>query len=455
MPQAITRPTVTIRVYAPTQRDGVRVRDLAMYQSAQFTRDRNTVGTFEIVIPLVPMNTWLLDDVREGWMFEFWSEAPHPAYLFGGFANYLKWSLDSGQTILTIRGVSYLAWLSQRKLIGGTGSLAWAATLGGLETPGDPPAVNEIMYHATVYNPWSLTPPGTIREHPSFRVPDHPSISHVTDQYSTPTLPVEYAIPRVASTEITAYMGGVDVMSYLADQVGDPKNEDTSSAWFGMPRISYDIMRYTGDPFGSWPTNALYLMFRVPGFGTNRTVGNQVVKPVIFDVDGGGVAEGEYVEDSSDIRNYIIALGDGEKATRTRIDYTDGDSIVRYGRIEDVVDAGQEKNLNVIAQKAQDELTDKRSANITAKFRVDVIPGQVFGYDFFFDDAVTVYWEAIGLVLNDFVSSVSLSIGQQEDGSLGIQHADVVVGSEKLAREAGLLGRYLSGLKRGISNLRV
>jgi hypothetical protein len=121
------------------------------------------------------------------------------------------------------------------------------------------------------------------------------------------------------------------------------------------------------------------------------------------------------------------------------------------------VDAGQEGNPNVLAQKGQDALTDKQSAKITAKFRLDAIPGQVFGYDFFFDDAVTVYWEKIGLTLNDFVTSITLSMGGTDDGSLGIQHAEVVVGSEKLAMSdsGAALGRYLNGLKRGITNIRV
>jgi hypothetical protein len=458
------RPTVTVRVYEPTVRDGIRQRDLAIYRSAQFTRTRNAVGTFELTIPLVPANLSLIESIREGWLFEFWSEADTPAFMFGGFVTYMRWVLESGQTALNVRGLSYLAWLAQRRIVGGTGSLAWAATLGGLETPGNPPALNQIMYHAMTYaggspsNPLSLAPPGTTREHPSFRIPDHTSISKVTGAWSTPTLPSTYGIPRVANVEITAFMNGVEVMNYLVEKVGDRKENDPSSIWFGMPRISYDIIRYDGDAFGSWPTNALYFVIGIPGLGTNRTVGNALNRPTVFDVNGGGVASGEYIEDSSEVRNYIITLGAGEKATRARYDYSDGDSIIRYGRIEDVVDGGQEGNLNVLRQKGEEALNDKRIPKNTARFRLDAIPGQVFGYDFFFDDAVTVYWEEIGLTLNDFVSSVSLSMGEQQDGSLGIQHAEVVVGSEKLARDkdgGGLLGRYLNGLKRGLTNFRV
>jgi hypothetical protein len=454
---ALVRPTVTIRTYNPTARDGVRQRDLAVYRSAQFTRQRNSVGTFEIQIPLVPTNAELLENIREGWLFEFWSEAPEPQWLFGGYVTYLRWSLESEQTVLTVRGLSYLGWLGQRRIVGGTGSLAWAATLGGLETPGDPPAINEIMYHALTYNPWSVAPPGTAREHPSFRIPNNPSISDITDDFSPPNLPADYALPRLTATEITAYMSGIEVMNYLTERVGDRVNEDPTSVWFGMPRISYDIIRYTGDPFGAWPTNALYLVLGVPGLGVNRTVGNADYTPVIFDVDGGGVSVGEYIEDSSEVKNFKIVLGDGEKATRSRYDYSDGDSITRYGLIEDVIDAGQEGNVNVIEQKARDSLNDTRKAKVTASFTLAPLPGQVYGYDFFFDDVVTVYWSSIGLVLNDFVTSVTLSMGAQQDGSLGIQQAEVVVGSEKLARRDGisLLGRYLSGVRRGLTNLRV
>lgn len=461
MPEAIIQPTVTIRVYNPSQRDGIRQRDLAIYRSAQFTRQRNAVGTFEIQIPLVPANLALLNEIREGWLFEFWSEAPRPAYLFGGFANALRWSLETGQTLLTVRGLSYLAWISQRRIIGGTGSLGWAATLGSLETPTVKPPLNQIMYHAMTYGggvtpPLGLSPPGTTREHPMFRTPNHAEISHVTDVYSAPTLPASYGIPRQTATQVTAFMSGVEVMNYLTERVGDRVNTDTNSVWFGMPRISYDLVRYDGAPFGPWPTNALYFIIRVPGLGTNRTVGNGVRDPVLFDVDGGGVAEGEYVEDSAEVRNFYYVLGHGNQASRLRYEYTDADSIDRYGRVEEVLDAGQEEQGNVLTQKANDTLDERRDMKITARFRLDAIPGQVFGRDFFFDDAVTVYWSDIGLVMDDFVTSVTLSMGGDEGATPGIQRAEVVVGSEKLAPQyGGLLGRYLTGLKRGITNLRI
>ena len=467
MPQAIIQPTVTVRVYNPSQRDGVRQADLAIYRSGQFTRQRNSIGTFEIVIPLVPQNLELLNQIREGWMFEFWAEAPHPTYMFGGFVTTLRWALEAGQTVLTVRGLSYLAWISQRRIIGGTGMQGWSTTLTGLERPDYKPPVNQIMYHTMIYSggqnpPLGIAPPGTTREHTMFRIPDHPSISHITDAWSLPDGPGPgfdanaYGIPRLTNTEITGFLSGMEVMNYLTEKVGDRLNTEPTSPWFGMPRVSYDLIRYDGLPFGVWPSNALYFVIRVPGLGVNRTVGNGVRDPIIFDVDGGGVSEGEYIEETAEIRNFFYVLGHGNKASRVRVEYKSDPSIEQFGRMEEVLDAGQEEmGSQVLVQKATDALNERREKKISARFRLDAIPGQVFGTDFFFDDAVTVYWGDIGLVLNEFVTSVSLSIGADEGGMTGIQRAEVTVGSEKITGpEGGLLGRYLSGLKRGITNLR-
>lgn len=459
MPRAIDQPTLAVRVYEPGIRDGVRQKDLSVYTSARFTRERNTVGNFEVVIPLVEPNRDLLEAMRDGWMFEFWSEADTPAFLFGGYVTKVGWGMVDGKATMTVSGPSYLGWLAQRRLLGGTGSLAWAATLGGLETPGDPPSINEVMYHATTYNPNSLMPVGTAREHPWFRIPNAPQITDITDLFSTPTL-TGYGIPRIANIEINAFLSGIETMDYLTGRVGERVNDDTSSVWFGMPRISYDIIRYDGLPVTGpgpivWPSNALYLVFRVPGFGDNRSVGSDALRPVVFDVDGGGVSDAEYIEDASEVRNSLWTLGVGTKATRARYTYQDTDSMIRYGLIEDVLDAGQEGNVNVVDQKSQEFLSDRKLPKRTARFSLDAVPGQTFGYDFQFDDAVTVYWEEIGLVLNDFVSSVTCSIGGTNDGLMGIQKVQAVVGSEKLSRDSNILGRYLNGQKRGLTNLRV
>jgi hypothetical protein len=465
MPEAIIQPTVTIRVYDASQPGGVRRADLSFYRSATFTRQRNAIGTFEIQIPLIPANLALMNEVREGWLFEFWAEAPTPSYMFGGFVNLMRWALEAGQTILTVRGLSYLAWISQRRIIGGTGMLGWSTTLTGLETASYKPPINQIMYHAMTYGggqspPLGLCPPGTPRAHPLFQIPDNENISHITDAWSYPTLPLNYGLPRLTNTEITAFLSGIEVMNYLTERVGDRANHETGSVWFGMPRVSYDIIRYDGPPYGVWPSGALYFIIRAPSLGINRTVGNTLYDPVIFDVDGGGVAEGEYVEDSAEVRNWYYVLGHGNKASRVRLGdsglYANTDSITRFGRIEEVLDAGQEEiGSKVLEQKANDALDERRDMKITARFRLDAIPGQVFGRDFFFDDAVTVYWADVGLAMNDFVSSVTLSLGADESGMTGIQKAEVVVGSEKLApADGGLLGRYLTGLKRGITNLR-
>lgn len=461
LPRAQPSPTVTIRVYDGSVRDGIRQRDLTIYQNAQFTRQRNAPGSFEIKIPLVPINVDLLSDVREGWLFEFWSESSPATFLFGGYVTGMQWSLEDGRTMLTVKGPSYLAWLAQRRIYGGTGSLPWKATLGGLETEIVKPALNQIMYHAMTYagpdpdNPLSVSPPGTIREHPMFRIPDEESISQISDVYSTPTLPSLYGIPRPSNTEITAFMSGVEVLNYLSEQVGVRTNEDTTSLWFGMPRISYDIIRYDGPAVGAWPSNALYLVFRIPGLGSNRSVGSQTFNPVIFDVEAGGVTQAQYIEDSSEVKNKIITLGAGNAGTRARYLYSDADSVTRYGEIEDVVDAGQEGNVNVVKQKAEEVLNDKRHPKITGRFTVDPMPDLIFGYDFFFDDLVTVYWSAIGLAFNDFITAVTLSMGVDDSDRVGIQRAEIVVGSEKIAKDSDVLGRYLNGLKRGLTNIRI
>lgn len=459
MPRAIDQPTLSVRVYEPNVRDGTRQKDLTVYTGARFTRERNTVGNFEITIPLVAENRDLLEALRYDWMFEFWSEADTPEYMFGGYVTKIRWTIVDNQTAMQVSGPSYAGWLAQRRLIGGTGSLAWAATLGGLETPGDPPAINEIMYHASTYDPYSLNPAGTMREHPWFRIPNASQITHVTDDFSTPTL-TDFGIPRKADVEINAFLSGVETMDYLIGLVGETVNTDTSSVWFGMPRVTWDIVRYHGDPVLGpgdvvWPSDALYLLFKVPGFGSNRSVGSsEVARPVILDVAGGGVSNPEYIEDNSEIVNFVWALGTGNKASRARYEYEDTDSIIRNGRIEGVVDAGQEGNVNVVEQKAREVLNERRQPKRTARFTLDAIPGQTYGYDFCFDDAVTVYWDEIGLVLNDFVTSVTCTIGG-EGGNMSIQQVQAVVGNEKLARESNVLGRYLSGQKRGLTNLRV
>jgi hypothetical protein len=236
------------------------------------------------------------------------------------------------------------------------------------------------MYHLCTFNnapgtdtPLGLVPPGTSREHPWFRIPNAPQLSDITDAFSAPTIP-DYGIPRVTKMEVQAFLSGSEALNYLSEKIGDRLNDNTASPWFGMPRLSYDIIRYVGDPVTGpgnvvWPTRALYLVFKVPGLGVNRTVGNAATKPV--------------------------------------------------------------------------------------RMTLDILPDAMYGYDYGFDDAVTVYWEEIGIVLNDFVTSVTCEMGGSDDGSLGIQRVQTVVGDEKLARDANVLGRYLTGQKRGLTNLRI
>jgi hypothetical protein len=476
MPRAIDRPTLSIRVYEPTARDGTRAPDLAVYTSAKFTRERNTAGNFEITIPLEASTRDLLEFVRNNWMFEFWSEASTPQFLFGGYVTRFRWGAAAGDTALTISGPSYLGWINQRRVVGGTGSRAWAATLGGLETiadplavppiVGDPAALNEIMYHLCTFNnapgtdtPLGLVPPGTSREHPWFRIPNAPQLSDITDAFSAPTIP-DYGIPRVTKMEVQAFLSGSEALNYLSEKIGDRLNDNTASPWFGMPRLSYDIIRYVGDPVTGpgnvvWPTRALYLVFKVPGLGVNRTVGNAATKPIILDVAGGGIREAEYIQDFSEIKNTIEVLGTGNQASRSRYHYEDSTSILVHGRQEDVVDAGQEGNLSIIAQKGTEYLEERRSPKQSVRMTLDILPDAMYGYDYGFDDAVTVYWEEIGIVLNDFVTSVTCEMGGSDDGSLGIQRVQTVVGDEKLARDANVLGRYLTGQKRGLTNLRI
>lgn len=399
--------TVPYPGYAP-----IRMGRLDIIQSAKYSRIRNAVGSFEVVVPWTAETEQAINQITHAWLIEF---TVNGVFEMGGYVTRKTFSFSGPVPTFTISGPGYLGWIADRRLVTSTGVTPYVIAAG-------------TQAGTVLRNMWlnNLTD-AAVRRHPI-----------VTWTIAPPTT------QALTAQSMSAMDSGLEAFQFIASLLDNMPLDTSNTATNGAPRIWFDIVRTAMDQIepSVW----------TPRPGANKAMGSDNPSPVVLDVASGNISNLDYTEDSSAVVNGLFGLGDGDGATRAIYVTQYAVSIVNYGFKEGTLDASQDTDPLVIYNKMADYLKDKLQAQTSLKFSYQSTPDIAYGSSFRFGDRITIYWRDVGLVVTDDVTAVTVTLGSGNS----LAGVDLVVGNEQMAlgSDARRLGRTLMGLRRALAYMR-
>ena len=170
--------------------------------------------------------------------------------------------------------------------------------------------------------------------------------------------------------------------------------------------------------------------------GTDRTVDQSAVNPVLFSSDLDDILESNYSHNKSELRNFAYVAGEDSGTTRKVQTVGSATGISRRELFVDARDLQSEKEDGIaipeaeynsmLVERGKTSLEDyKDIESFSATLRTFGVTGYVFGVDFFLGDKVTVYDSRLKVRTNAVVTSVLTTY--DEDG----ERMDITFGYEQ------------------------
>lgn len=145
--------------------------------------------------------------------------------------------------------------------------------------------------------------------------------------------------------------------------------------------------------------------------GTDRTLEQTTVSPVVFKMEFANVGSYKYTEDYGQFRTTGICGGSGED--ENRLIYTIGTEFEAENRFEEFLDCGNAANINELIYYGNQKLNEyKEVKNIEA----DTLPRTfAYGKDYFLGDLVSVYIDRLNLYIQTRITEIN-EIWERETG---------------------------------------
>ena len=170
--------------------------------------------------------------------------------------------------------------------------------------------------------------------------------------------------------------------------------------------------------------------------GTDRTLDQSVVNPVLFSSDLDDILESNYSHNKSELRNFAYVAGEDSGTSRKVQTVGSATGISRRELFVDARDLQSEKEdgtaipeseyNSMLVERGKTSLEDyKDIESFSATLRTFGVTGYVFGVDFFLGDKVTVYDSRLKVRTNAVVTSVLMTY--DEDG----ERMDITFGYEQ------------------------
>lgn len=170
--------------------------------------------------------------------------------------------------------------------------------------------------------------------------------------------------------------------------------------------------------------------------GTNRTIDQTLVNPVLFSSDLDDILESNYSHNKSELRNFAYVAGEDSGTARKVQTVGSATGISRRELFVDARDLQSEKEdgstipeaeyTSMLIERGKASLEDyKDIESFSATLRTFGVTGYVFGVDFFLGDKVTVYDSRLKVRTNAVVTSVLTTY--DEDG----ERMDITFGYEQ------------------------
>ncbi|ADL52140.1 siphovirus ReqiPepy6 Gp37-like family protein [Clostridium cellulovorans] len=189
-------------------------------------------------------------------------------------------------------------------------------------------------------------------------------------------------------------------------------------------QVSYDNLLDTIESIGTanqigfriqWTTVSNVMIFNCYK-GTNRTINQKILPPVIFDIDYDNVISQDYYDSDSNLKNCAIVAGEGEGAVRAKVyvnDYLDG-----RNRVELFCDAKdlQRTNNNVTMTDVQYQtiLTSRGNEKLGECQVIQTFEGQIntnagleYRVDYDLGDWVTRQDKKWGITLDTQITEIT------------------------------------------------
>lgn len=406
----------TVRMLTPA---GVNILNLMPIKSLKYTLIENDIGSFEVSFPWIDDRTFNATATMNRIEIYYGSR-----WIFGGVILKRSIRQESEIPIVTIGGPCYNIWLARRraKVAGGSAFDTVAAR------PTDNLMKEYVRRHLTNYAGFGA----------------HRVVPHFSVALDNPQSPV-------SATFNARYESILDILKEIAKTTPGlffRVLPEGASVYDAQDQAAIAGETFNAEQSGMSGGGPLRFQTYYPRMGLYKPIGSN--KPVIFTLSTGNASNVEWVDDGTNVKNYVYGGGPGDGAARMIREGFHAESITRWGLVEDFVDATSVATTGELDVEIAKKLAESAFPEASLTFTVNAIGIYQYGVDFTFGDEVSAVWSATGQTYSGRISGLTVSLNEGESTTL-----DMSVGAPNLSRlDTGrMLAYYIRSMNANVGRL--